>query len=284
VRGLLLLRFASFTFSSSFNNGSARFSQTDLWRAFVSEVTAQRVVNGKHRDGSLFPVLLTSSAVSSAEGRVELFALVFEELSLEGATLTCAPDGLVRSTTRNVESVISLSASDLVGQSLHRFVRGAGGADVLQAARAAASISRKSGSSGSSGSCVSGARADVFGIPRQFGAPGFPLSAQLIDEREDLIVISLFQRNPLARKEATPGAVEDAIDASARGGVNQTEVREKNESQKSTFFFFFFFFTRGLRAKKWGSIACPAPWERDRAEWCAAASTAPPVRLWRSKR
>jgi hypothetical protein len=72
---------------------------------------------------------------------------------------------------------------------------------------------------------------DVFGIPRQFGAPGVPLTVQLVDERDDLIVVSLFPRNPLARKEATPGAVEDAIDANARGGVNQTEVREK-QSQR----------------------------------------------------
>jgi hypothetical protein len=140
--------FSVLTFSHSFNKGSSRFSQTDLWRAFVSKVTSQRVVNGMHRDGSLFSLLLTSSAISSAEGRVELFALVFEELSLEGATLTCAPDGIVRSTTSNVESILQVSSGDICGQSLHRFVRGAGGTDVFQASRA--TISRKFGSSGSS--------------------------------------------------------------------------------------------------------------------------------------
>jgi hypothetical protein len=80
-----------------------RFSQTDLWRAFVAEVTAQRVVNGRHKDGSLFPLLLTCSSVSSAEGRVQLYALLFEELPADAVTMTCALDGIVRSTTANVE-------------------------------------------------------------------------------------------------------------------------------------------------------------------------------------
>ncbi len=197
--------------------GADRFSQSDLWRAFVSEVTAQRVVNGKHRGGELIPVLLTSSAVISGGGRVHLYALVFEDLPKDGATLTCSPDGIIQSSTANVESILGCSVRDICGQSLHRFVRGNGSMDVFQASLEAGKRLKKK----------AGAAVDVFGTPRQMGAPGIPLTVRVLDDRDELIVVSVQLRNPVARKAAEPGSVENSVDLSAKGGVNQTEVREE---------------------------------------------------------
>ena len=49
-----------------------------MWQAVIAELTNVRVVNGKHKDGYVFPVLLTSSAINVSG--VQLYALLFERL------------------------------------------------------------------------------------------------------------------------------------------------------------------------------------------------------------
>ena len=58
--------------------GSERFSKSQVWQAMMSDLTSVRVINGKHKDGTLLPMLLTSSEM--AIGGMKLYALLFERI------------------------------------------------------------------------------------------------------------------------------------------------------------------------------------------------------------
>ena len=101
VRGLLhfMPKTASRKLLSS-QPSESRFSRTDMWRgkhafyfhhicrnSFLSvlflsdlmhDLTSVRVVNGKHQDGSMLPLLLTSSEMKI--GDQQLYSLLFEPI------------------------------------------------------------------------------------------------------------------------------------------------------------------------------------------------------------
>jgi hypothetical protein len=73
--------------SMSETPSAVRFSQTEMWKTVLAQLVCARVVNAKHMNGSLTPVMFTSSAVNSVGG--QLYALLFESLPANTATITC---------------------------------------------------------------------------------------------------------------------------------------------------------------------------------------------------
>jgi hypothetical protein len=86
----------------------------------MADLTSVRVVNGKHKDGSLVPMLLTSSAIS-LQG-VQLYALLFERIPEHTAIITTDLDGLIQSATSNINAVIRINARELCGKDIAHII------------------------------------------------------------------------------------------------------------------------------------------------------------------
>ncbi len=195
---------------------SEGFSQSDVWRCVLSELTMARVVNAKHKDGSLVPVLLTSTTLNV--GGLQLYALLFENLPKNSAVVTCDADGVVQSATQNVVNILHCATRDICGQPLTRFVRGP--QNVFLASLDASKAARY----GKEAKHHVGSQVDVFGVPRQIGGPGIPLLLQVMDTRDDMYVVSIRPRDGMRRpvQEVDQASVAAAaVDMSAKNGVSQ---------------------------------------------------------------
>ena len=98
---------------------SERFSRTDMWKSVMAEITGARVVNGKHKNGSIFPVLLTSSAINVSG--VQLYALLFEPVPKKSAVLTTDMDGTVLTCTYNIAEFLGVKSARVVGRLFGEF-------------------------------------------------------------------------------------------------------------------------------------------------------------------
>ena len=96
---------------------SERFSKTEMWLSVLSELTNVRVVNGKHKAGHVFPLLLTSSAMII--GGVHLYALLFESIGVNKAVITLdVDDETIQTCTNNIQEMLGLKTIQIVGRSL----------------------------------------------------------------------------------------------------------------------------------------------------------------------
>jgi hypothetical protein len=62
----------------------SRFSRTDMWKDLMHDLTSVRVVNARHKDGSLLPILLTSSEIVVSQQK--MYSLLFEPIRSRGGT------------------------------------------------------------------------------------------------------------------------------------------------------------------------------------------------------
>ena len=55
---------------------TSRFSQSEMWKSVLAQLVSARVVNVKHKNGTLIPVMLTTSAIDSVGGK--FYAVLLE--------------------------------------------------------------------------------------------------------------------------------------------------------------------------------------------------------------
>ncbi len=75
----------------------------------MRDMASFRVVNGKHRDGSLVPLLVTSTSINIAQH--QLYALLFEQPQGNSAILTLDGAGIIQGATENVASLLAVHAA-----------------------------------------------------------------------------------------------------------------------------------------------------------------------------
>jgi hypothetical protein len=195
------------------NSSSERFSKSEMWGLVIAELTEARVVNGRHKDGSVFPVLLTSSAISV--GGVQLYALLFEFLPKNAAVVTCDLDGVIQSATTNIGSILE-------GYTSKRML----GTKVLSYFEAASTLLEDSiekgvaGKFGKDAKHIIGEEMRVKSIPKSGDSK--LIAFQVIDSRDNMYVVTLKLASTLA---ARSGSVDESssgssyeFDAFARGG------------------------------------------------------------------
>lgn len=123
-----------------------------MWKSVLSQLVTARVINTKHKNGLLTPVMLTSSAVESVGGK--FFAVLLESLPANTATVTVDEEvswtfdpswnypfhflfswfvfqGCVISATHTCEEITGYAARELCGFPLSRFIRPPQGASSL---------------------------------------------------------------------------------------------------------------------------------------------------------
>ncbi len=159
---------------------SDRFSKTDMWKDVMQDLTSVRVVNGKHKDGSLIPMLLTSSAIS-LQG-LQLYALLFERIPEHTAIITTDFDGLIQSATSNISSVIRINARELCGKQISEVIPPADG----ESNYLMASIQDKTGKH------VIGNLIDLV-VPTALGPT--PVRLQVIDAQHNMLVVTIRKRS-----------------------------------------------------------------------------------------
>lgn len=97
-----------------------RFSRTDMWLDLMKDLTSVRVVNGKHKDGSMTPMLLTSSEMRL--GGQKLYSLLFEPIrDRDAAIVTTCHDGIIQTASDSVKSIFGRRARAICGERLSTF-------------------------------------------------------------------------------------------------------------------------------------------------------------------
>ncbi len=196
--------------------GCLPFAQ--LTTLFV-DLTSVRVVNGRHADGSVTPLLLTSSEVKV--GGVRLYALLFEPLKHNSAIVTTDIDGVIQSASVNVHLLLTLKPRALCGLPLSRFCQDAE-TDFLQASLDA-SQSAKFGQQAK----------NIVGAPVPLallnGASVVPAVLQVLDVRNNLYVVALKREDAtgVAAVGQKPTAVVDEAKLRILGFNPDAEEKEE---------------------------------------------------------
>lgn len=74
---------------------------------------SSRLVNGVRKDGTLIPLLLSSSEVTI--GSDLAYILLLEQVHPKAVVFTCSDDGTIESVSQSVESMLGLKATTLCG-------------------------------------------------------------------------------------------------------------------------------------------------------------------------
>ena len=199
-----------------------RFSKSEMWQSVLGELSSARVVNAKKKDGSLSPIMLTSSSIRV--GGLTLFALLFEHLPKNAVLVTCNMEGVVLSATDNTASLLHRGPREVCGAPLERFVKGG----VIQQSLNAG----KSNKFGKSAKHSVGALVEAFGVGKELGAPGTPLAVEVVDSRDNMYVVVIKARDAsrsLSREKSKQSAPGDAVDLSAKGGVDVSKELAEEE-------------------------------------------------------
>ncbi len=85
------------------------FSASDLWKSIVADLVKVRIVNGQSKDGTLQPLLISTSQMTVA-GQ-PLYVLLFEQLRKKCAILVVDESGVITSATENLSLVLGWHAS-----------------------------------------------------------------------------------------------------------------------------------------------------------------------------
>ncbi len=94
-----------------------RFSRTDMWKDLMHDLTSVRVVNAKHKDGTLIPILLTSSEIVVSTQK--MYSLLFEPIrSRGGAIITLSQEGIIQSASDNISTLLGVRARQFCGKSV----------------------------------------------------------------------------------------------------------------------------------------------------------------------
>lgn len=83
------------------------------------------LLTGRHKDGSLIPLLMSSSQVTV--GGNLLYSLLFERTPPRTAIITADMDGVVQSATINVLDILGYSARELAYRPLDMFIKSPSG-------------------------------------------------------------------------------------------------------------------------------------------------------------
>lgn len=198
-----------------------RFSKTDMWKDVMGDLTSVRVVNGKHKDGSLIPMLLTSSGMT-LQG-LQLYALLFERIPEHTAIITTDYDGIIQSATSNISTILRMQARELCGRNMSDVFPLRVGEDGMEGPSAGmlqASID------GMSGKHVVGKPVDVS-CPSPLGSISARL--QVIDTQHNMFVVTVRKhktrlRGPLQEDPGPTSSGEIPLELLAADDKGTTEI------------------------------------------------------------
>jgi len=76
-----------------------------------------RIVEGQHKDGSIFPIRLSVSKIGEAEDTI--FIGMIDKMEDKSASVTINTTGIIVSCNQNVEELFGYKANELIGQNVH---------------------------------------------------------------------------------------------------------------------------------------------------------------------
>jgi serine/threonine protein kinase/Leucine-rich repeat (LRR) protein len=97
-----------------------RFSSSDLWKSLMEDLLKVRLVNGQKKDGTLAPLLISSSEL--VIGGQQLYVLLFEQIQKKCALMVVDHSGMILSASDNLPSVIGWRADAVQGRGISTIV------------------------------------------------------------------------------------------------------------------------------------------------------------------
>ena len=91
-----------------------RFSSTDLWKSLMQDLLKVRLVNGQCKDGSLVPLLISSSEI--LVGGRAIYVLLFEKIKKKCAIMVVDESGVISSASENLPDVIGWDSTRVQGK------------------------------------------------------------------------------------------------------------------------------------------------------------------------
>ncbi len=182
------------------------------------DLTSVRVVNGKHKDGSLIPMLLTSSEIVVSNQK--MYSLLFEPIRTRGgAIITACQQGIIQSVSDNVGPLFGMRARALCGKPLSHFFHGE---DVTEK-----SLSANTKNKYAQGKHQLGAPIEV-----EASTADGPLTVvvEVIDSRNNMFVLTVKMKQANTPKKLSFQAETEKVDMkTAKGGVDPNQHLAEEE-------------------------------------------------------
>jgi serine/threonine protein kinase len=185
----------------------------------MQDLTSVRVVNAKHKDGSLIPMLLTSSEIIVSNQK--MYSLLFEPIrSRGGAVITACQQGIIQTCSDNVGPLFGVRARTLCGKPLCQLFLGE---DVIEC-----SLNANTKSKYASAKYQLGAPVEITAST----ADG-PLSVvvEVVDSRNNMFVVTVKPKSAASSSVAKKVVfTEEKVDVkTAKGGVDPNQQVAEEE-------------------------------------------------------
>ena len=195
-----------------------RFSRTDMWKDLMHDLTSVRVVNGKRSDGTMVPLLLSSSEMRI--GGQLLYSLLFEPIrNRNGAVVTTCHEGIVQTASPNVLVVFGMAPRAMCGESLRSFFEYQ--EDPIERSLMMSTKNRQG-------------QKHVLGAPVDMVLEGddwLPVVVEVIDSRNGMYVVTIRpgEISDMARKQPRSINFDPEAFKTEKGGIDPDAVVDEEE-------------------------------------------------------